>query len=1116
VGHRDDEETLVVTAPPPKATLPLRYMRRAIIVAAAVLGLTLLPVPGAPSSTASAAPTDIVAVVVDGTGNGHGRGMSQWGAYGWAVDQGWTWTQILDHYYGGTSMGSVDANGTIKVRLLGLDGAGTVGLVSHGEGVVWNGSAPSASMQAVRTANGTFDIYKSDAIACADTSTLVVPDGPLAVGASGDAVRQVQQFLTVFGFEPGGVDGSFGNLTAGAVTRFQASRSLAQDGVWRIEEAVAARSMIAAGGSAATFVKIGTAASAPVFTTASGATATTALGLCQPNGSVIHYRGSIQVSNQSGATRVVNDVRVEDYLRGVVPKEISASWAQAGGGAGANAVRAQAVAARSYALQQNRYPPYAATCDSQSCQVYGGSATRAVATGPAVLVEDLRTDQAIAATAGTVRRWPNGAIVSTEFSASNGPRTAGGAFPPVDDAPGDSTVRNPNHRWTRILDADALAEKYGLGSITAASMVEAASSAYRQYDGIWFNDVVLTGSNGRQARLNAWDFRGANGLPSPGFTIRVVTRDSTDDRVAFVGDSVGESSRNEFVSLTDGMFSSLTYNTLTSRFITKTPPSPSGVQVARSLPTDLDVVAVELGYNPSNNMAADIDAMMEALTERGARRVIWINMAEIRRGPGGSSFYGAANAALTAARSRWPNLVVADWNATSAGAGIERSRWISSDGIHLTATGQAQFALWTRQLLGGNGPVGGNGPGDGVAPSRRFAPNQRIELPVVGERVVGADGVARTVPANASAVALNITAVGPSAPGYVTVWPCDVARPEASNLNFVANAVVANGVIAPVGDRGTVCFFSNQATDLLVDIAGWFSGASGGSPTFVGAAPKRLLDTRNAVGGPRVRIPAGGTITLPMAGAAMQRTDGVAERLPANATAVAMNVTAVGPSQAGYFTVWPCGAPRPEASNVNFAPGSVVANGVVASLGSGGAVCIYSSAESDVLVDVLGWFSDGAGRPPYVGSVPLRLVDTRNAIGGPRGVITPNAPKAVPVRGVTVVVDGVAQRVPADATAVALNVTMTETQGDGYATVWPCGTPRPEASNVNFTKGATVANGVVAPVGADGSVCIYTFANSHLLVDIAGWFTGGTEPAFVGNNPKRLVDTRNDVGPAPI
>jgi hypothetical protein len=277
-----------------------------------------------------------------------------------------------------------------------------------------------------------------------------------------------------------------------------------------------------------------------------------------------------------------------------------------------------------------------------------------------------------------------------------------------------------------------------------------------------------------------------------------------------------------------------------------------------------------------------------------------------------------------------------------------------------------------------------------------------------------------------------------------------------------------------------------------------------------------VLDTRNAIGGPRLRIPARGTVSIPLAGAVLQRPDGAPIALPADATAVAMNLTAVNPSAAGFFTVWPCGAPMPTTSNVNFTTGSVIANGVVSSLGSGGAVCIYSNQQSDALVDVVGWFSAGAGQPPYTGAVPQRLVDTRNAIGGPTGVIMPATPKAVPVRGVTVSVNGAPRQVPADASAVALNVTMVEAQEAGFATVWPCGTPRPTASNVNFARGGTSANGVIAPIGADGSVCVFTSANSHLIVDIAGWFTGGTGAPFSGNVPKRLVDTRNNVGPAPF
>ena len=86
----------------------------------------------AATPSVSAAPSDVVAVVVDGTGFGHGRGMSQWGAYGWAVDYGATWDQIVEHYYRGTVMGDIASTDRISVRLLGLDNAPSVAVVGHG------------------------------------------------------------------------------------------------------------------------------------------------------------------------------------------------------------------------------------------------------------------------------------------------------------------------------------------------------------------------------------------------------------------------------------------------------------------------------------------------------------------------------------------------------------------------------------------------------------------------------------------------------------------------------------------------------------------------------------------------------------------------------------------------------------------------------------------------------------------------------------------------------------------------------------------------------------------------------------------------------------------------
>ncbi len=175
-------------------------MRRAALVVAAVLGVTLLTfAPVATPTAAAAEPTDVIAVVVEGTGYGHGRGMSQWGAYGWAVDYGSSWVDILNHYYGGTVMGDVDTSqARIRVQLKAWDDASTVGVTSNSGGVQWAGQNAPA-MYAREIAPNAFAVYRASSVACPTSSGLVVPDGPISWGSSNSAaVRQIQTFLNAF------------------------------------------------------------------------------------------------------------------------------------------------------------------------------------------------------------------------------------------------------------------------------------------------------------------------------------------------------------------------------------------------------------------------------------------------------------------------------------------------------------------------------------------------------------------------------------------------------------------------------------------------------------------------------------------------------------------------------------------------------------------------------------------------------------------------------------------------------------------------------------------------------------------------------------------------------
>jgi hypothetical protein len=204
--------------------------------------------------------------------------------------------------------------------------------------------------------------------------------------------------------------------------------------------------------------------------------------------------------------------------------------------------------------------------------------------------------------------------------------------------------------------------------------------------------------------------------------------------------------------------------------------------------------------------------------------------------------------------------------------------------------------------------------------------------------------------------------------------------------------------------------------------------------------------------------------------------------VPADAAAVLLNVTAVRPDAEGYFTVYPCDEPRPLASNVNYFAGGIEPNAVLAKLSNTGSVCIYTFAESHLVVDVNGYVPAGSSVGPLT---PARLADSRE--GNPTvdgrdeafGRLAAGAVAEIQVTG--------RGGVPAGAAAVLLNVTAVRPDGEGYFTVHPCDEPRPLASNVNYFAGGIEPNAVLAKLSATGSVCIYTFAASHLVVDVNGY-----------------------------
>jgi len=191
------------------------------------------------------------------------------------------------------------------------------------------------------------------------------------------------------------------------------------------------------------------------------------LQVCEGSDAATWYRGEIRAAHYGDQQRTVNVLPVEQYLRSVVPREMPASWAELGDGAGAQALQVQAVAARSYSLAEDRYD-YARTCDTIRCQVYEGRQSRRGSRTWGN--EDERSDAALAATAGMVRLWGE-EVARTEFSASTGGHTITEDFPGVPDD-GDDVEINPVHRWTTEVTAEDLRSTFGTGELYEIVVVE--------------------------------------------------------------------------------------------------------------------------------------------------------------------------------------------------------------------------------------------------------------------------------------------------------------------------------------------------------------------------------------------------------------------------------------------------------------------------------------------------------------------------------------------------------------------------------------------------------------------------------------------------------------------
>jgi hypothetical protein len=207
------------------------------------------------------------------------------------------------------------------------------------------------------------------------------------------------------------------------------------------------------------------------------------------------------------------------------------------------------------------------------------------------------------------------------------------------------------------------------------------------------------------------------------------------------------------------------------------------------------------------------------------------------------------------------------------------------------------------------------------------------------------------IPSTAAAYSMNVAVVPRGTLGFLTLWPSGQSQPLVATLNSLDGRVKSNAAIVPAGANGAVSVFATDTTDVVLDINGYFVDPTNAAAlAFYLLTPCRIADTRNTsgpLGGPS--LPAQSTRTFPV----LTSSGG----LPPNAQAYSLNFAAVPKGSLGYLTAWPAGQPQPLAASLNDPTGTIAANAAIVPAGANGAVNVFASDATDLVIDINGYFA---------------------------------------------------------------------------------------------------------------------------------------------------------------
>ena len=277
---------------------------------------------------------------------------------------------------------------------------------------------------------------------------------------------------------------------------------------------------------------------------------------------------------------------------------------------------------------------------------------------------------------------------------------------------------------------------------------------------------------------------------------------------------------------------------------------------------------------------------------------------------------------------------------------------------------------------------------------------------------------------------------------------------------------------------------------------------------FTSLTPCRLVDTRLAngpFGGPVMQANTSRNFALP------QNSNC---NVPANAIAYSLNVTVVPRGPLGYLSIWPTGEAQPVVSTMNSPDGRTKANAAIVPAGNNGAVSVYVTSTTDVVLDIDGYFqAPGSDAYQFYPLTPCRLVDTRLAngpLGGPR--LSSRQERDFPLLMSTACIPQGLNPI-----AYSLNFTVVPNptgQSLGYLSVWPTGETQPVVSTLNNPTATIVANAAIVPAGTNGEVAVYADDTTDLLIDINGYFAapGAGGSSLYPAAPCRAYDSRLNNG----